>query len=279
MLNTKTIGFIGGGNMAEAMLQAILNRQLILPEQVIISDISDKRRSYIAQHYRVHSTSDNLHLVREADVVILAVKPHDLPEVMAIASQGATPGKLFISIVAGATIDRLRAGLKAEQVIRAMPNTPAQVGEGLTVWTSTPQVTPGQLEIAREILASFGKEIYVQDENYLDGATAISGSGPAYIFLVMEALIEAAQRIGLPLDMAKEMVLQTVIGAGVYARIMGLPLDELRRRVTSAGGTTEAAIRVLQQGNLETLIGEAVVAAYRRAKEIGLNTDIKGEPK
>lgn len=271
------IGFIGGGNMAEAMLHAILTKGLASTDRVMVSDISSKRRKYLTTRYGVSTTADNRELVREGEVVILAVKPHDLPQVLSDIS-GLAQEQIFLSIVAGSTLDSLKRGLKTEFVVRAMPNTPAQVGEGMTVWTATSALNAESLELVRRILTSLGREIYVQDEEYLTSATAISGSGPAYIFLVMEALIKIAQDIGLPSHIAREMVLQTVIGAGIYARESGQALDELRRRVTSPGGTTEAAIRVLEEAHIESIIGEAVRAAYARAKELGA-TSIQREDK
>lgn len=262
------IGFIGGGNMAEAILQAILNKGLASKDRIMVSDINDARREYLASRYGISTVGDNLELVTKSEVVILAIKPHDLPQVL-LAISDVAQDKLFLSIVAGATIDRLKKGLKTECIVRAMPNTPAQVGEGMTVWTATGAVSTQKLDLVRKILASMGKEIYVQDEGYLDAATAVSGSGPAYLFLIMEALIKTAQQIGLPADMAREMVIQTVIGTGIYARETGLDLGELRRRVTSPGGTTEAALKVLEKAHIEATIGEAIKAAYIRSKELG----------
>ncbi|MES0279227.1 MAG: pyrroline-5-carboxylate reductase, partial [Dehalococcoidales bacterium] len=179
------------------------------------------------------------------------------------------PDQLVLSIIAGKSIASLRQGLKHNAIVRAMPNTPAQIGQGVTVWTATAGVSGQQKEQAAAILRAMGQEIYVADENYLDMATAVSGSGPAYVFLFMEALITAAIDIGLPPDTAKQLVLETVAGSAAFAEKSGKELSELKRMVTSPGGTTAAALEVLDEGRLSELIKKAVAAAHRRAGELG----------
>ncbi len=175
----------------------------------------------------------------------------------------------MLSIIAGTKIDTLRHGLKHECIVRAMPNTPAQIGEGMSVWTTTAEVNEQQRAWASSILGAMGREICVDDEDYLDMATAVSGSGPAYVFLFMESLVKAAVDIGLPEDIAKELVLQTVLGSGHFAQKSGRELAELRRMVTSPGGTTAEAMLQFEKGEFTGLVRKAVTAAFDRAKELG----------
>jgi pyrroline-5-carboxylate reductase len=177
--------------------------------------------------------------------------------------------QVVLSIIAGARIDTLSQGLKHGAVARAMPNTPAQIGEGMTVWTATPEVTAEQKGLVGAILGAMGAEIYVDDENYIDMATAVSGSGPAYFFLMVESLIEAAVAIGLSRDVAGRLVVQTMLGSGRLIQQSGVEPAELRRRVTSPGGTTARAIEQLEKGQFAELVKRAVQAAYDRARELG----------
>jgi pyrroline-5-carboxylate reductase len=179
------------------------------------------------------------------------------------------PEQLVLSIIAGKNITTLKQGLKHDVIVRAMPNTPAQIGMGMTVWTATDEITEEQRAAVRSILGAMGKEIHVADESYIDMATAVSGSGPAYVFLFMESLINAAVEIGLPPRKAHEMVLQTVTGAAEYTRQSDKGLAQLREMVTSPGGTTAEALRVFEQKDFSGLVEKAVAAAYQRAKELG----------
>ena len=179
------------------------------------------------------------------------------------------PTQLVLSIIAGARINTLSQGLKHGCIVRVMPNTPAQIGEGISVWTATAEVTEQQRGWARAILRAMGREIYVDDENYIDMATAVSGSGPAYFFLVIESLVDAAVGIGLPREMAQELVVQTMLGSGHFIQKSGKEPAELRRMVTSPGGTTAEALLHLEKGKFSQLIIEAVRAAYNKAKKLG----------
>jgi len=213
--------------------------------------------------------SNNQLAADNSDVVVLAIKPQNLVEVMAELSGQLKPNQLVLSIIAGARISSLCIGLNHNCVVRAMPNTPAQIGEGISVWTAAAKVTEQQKGWAGSILGTMGKEIYVDDEKYIDMATAVSASGPAYIFLFMESLIEAAVNIGLPHDMAKELVLQTVLGSGHFIQKSDKSLAELRRMVTSPGGTTAEALLRLEKGRFSDLVMQAVSAAYNKAKRLG----------
>jgi len=263
------IAFIGGGNMGEAMLAAILAKGLSTPQAITVSDIAEARRQYLKQRYGVTVVSSNSEAMEGSDVVVLAIKPQNLTEVMAGLCGQLKPVQLVLSIIAGARIDTLRSGLKHDCIVRAMPNTPAQIGEGMSVWTATAEVTGQQKEWAGSILGAMGREIYVDDEKYIDMATAVSGSGPAYVFLFMESLVDAAVDIGLPHDTAQELVLQTLLGSGHFARKSEKGLAELRRMVTSPGGTTAEALRQFEEGKFTKLVKQAVEAAYNKAKELG----------
>jgi pyrroline-5-carboxylate reductase len=262
------VTFIGGGVMGEVILSAILAEGLVSPQDISVSDISEPRRQYLEQKYAVTVLSDNRQAVSRGDIVVLAIKPQDLAEAMAELNGRLNSAQLVLSIVAGASIDTLSLGLNHSRVVRAMPNTPAQIGEGMAVWTATAEVTGQQREWAGSILSAMGREIYVDDEKYIDMATAVSGSGPAYIFLFVEALIEAARHIGLPHDMAQELVSQTLLGSTHFLHRSGKEPSELRRMVTSPGGTTAEALARLEKGQFAELVKQAVEAAYNKAKRL-----------
>lgn len=270
------IAFIGVGNMGEAMLSAMLARRPSALDEIIVSDIREERRLYLKKQYSVSVTSSNVEAVAGSGLVVLAVKPQTLPEVMAEISGWLKPGQLVLSIVAGAAISTLSQGLKHERIVRAMPNTPAQIGEGITVWTATAGVSDEQKEMAAAALGAMGREIYVEDEGYIDMATAVSGSGPAYFFLVMEALTDGAVEIGLPREIAQQLVLQTMLGAGRLVQKTGEDPAELRRMVTSPGGTTAEALIYLGEAVFPRLLAGAVRAAYNKAKQLGATEKAPG---
>ncbi len=255
--------------MGEAILAAILNHGLSAPQDVWVTDVKEERRQHLKQTYKVSVTESNPQAVASSNVIILAIKPQNLPEIMPGLNSHIKAGQLVFSIIAGARINTLCKGLGHRQVVRVMPNTPAQLGEGISVWTATQEVTEAQKEQARAILSTMGKEIFVADENYLDMATAVSGSGPAYFFLFVECLVEAAVGIGFSEDTAQELVLQTMLGSGQLLDRSGKSPAELRRMVTSPGGTTAAALQEFENGSFRQLVHQAVEAAYHRAKELG----------
>lgn len=255
--------------MAEVIISAILDRGVSRPGDVRVSDIKDERRQHLKQAYGVTVAGDNRRVAGGGEVVVLAVKPQNLSEVMAELSRQLKSGQLVLSIIAGTKIDTLRRGLGYDAVVRAMPNTPARVGQGVSVWTATAEVSEPQQAWAGSILGAMGREFYVADEAYLDMATAVSGSGPAYIFLFVEALTEAAVNIGLPPDMASELVMQTLLGSGAYLQKSGRAPAELRRMVTSPGGTTAEALARFEEGGFKEMVLRAVVAAYEKAQKLG----------
>ncbi|MBA7504673.1 Pyrroline-5-carboxylate reductase [subsurface metagenome] len=268
-MNEMKITIIGGGNMGEAMLSAILKKGLSTPQAISVSDIDEARRQYLGQEYGVAAVSSNQLAVTKGEVVVLAIKPQNLIEVMTELNGQLKSNQLVLSIIAGARINTLRLGLNHSRVVRAMPNMPAQIGEGISVWTATTEVTQQQKEWASSILGAMGKAIYVDDEKYIDMATAVSGSGPAYFFLMVESLVNAAVQIGLPYDTAQELVLQTILGSGHVIQRSGKSPAELRRMVTSPGGTTAEALLQLEKGKFNDLIMQAVSAAYDKAKRLG----------
>ncbi len=255
--------------MGEAMLSAILDKGLSSPQAISVSDIDESRRRHLEQKYGVLVTNDSRLALLRGEVVVLAIKPQNLAEVMVELGGQLKPAQLVLSIIAGATIQTLSSGLSHNRVVRATPNTPAQIGEGISVWTATAEVTEHQRGWASSILGAIGKEIYVDDEKYIDMATAVSGSGPAYFFLFVEVLVEAAVHIGLPRDMAQELVLETMLGSGHLIQRSSKEPTELRRMVTSPGGTTAEALLELEKGGFANLLTKAVSAAYNKAKKLG----------
>jgi len=268
-LGTTRLAFIGGGTMAEAMVRGILERKLVTPARVTVSGPRRERRAELTKTYRVRAVASNVEAARNADVVVMSVKPQMLPRVMAELRGKLAAEQLVLSIVAGASSDALRAGLDHASIVRAMPNTPAQVAMGVTVWWATPSVSGPERERARAILAALGEELEVEQEEQVDMATALSGTGPSYIFLLMEALVDAGVHLGFSRRVAEELVLRTVEGSALFARRSGRHLAELRNMVTSPGGTSAAALYQLEKGGLRTVLSKAVYAAYQRTRELG----------
>lgn len=263
------IALIGGGVMAEAIISGLLAKGLAAASDISVGEPSAERRAYLAQSYSIRAFAQNLRALQEAAVGVLAVKPQDLRVAMAELKGSIQPHCLVISIVAGASLDTIVAGLDHRRVVRAMPNTPAQVGRGMTVWTATLEVEAEQRDTTKAILTALGKAAFVAEERLIDMATAVSGSGPAYVFLAMEALADAAVHIGLPRDLAWELTRQTFLGAAHLAEDSGQHPALLRNMVTSPAGTTAAGLLCLEEGALRASFTRAVVAAYRRAQELG----------
>lgn len=261
--------FIGCGNIGSAMLASILKKGLADATDIYVSEPLEERRRQLETRYGVTVTDSNLEAIETADVVILAIKPQMLEAVMTEIGGHLRTGQLVISILAGKNLKTLVSGLKHKSVTRAMPNTPAQIGRGITVWTATASTTDEQRRQAAAILGATGKLIFSPDEDIIDKATAISGSGPAYIFLFAEALIEAAEKLDIPTDTAKKLVLATLQGATEFAISSDKSLAELRQMVTSPGGTTAAALEEFEYGGFRELVLKAVAAAYKRAQELG----------
>lgn len=269
MLKNTHVAFIGGGAMAEAMIKGLLGKKLIDPANIVVSEPRSERNAELSGKYGIHTRTDNLAAVDGAGVVVLSVKPQILPDVLTTLKGRIPKQALVLSIVAGAKIAALTSGLSHAAVVRSMPNTPAQVGQGMTVWSTTSETTSQQRDQAREILGALGVETYVEDEDYLDMATALSGSGPAYVFLFMEALVDAGVHLGFPQPMAEQLVLQTVKGSVEYALQSPQTLARLRNQVTSPGGTTAEALYYLDKAGFRTAISRALYAAYQRSIQLG----------
>ncbi len=263
------ITFIGPGVMAEAMISGLIRQSVARPDQIRISGPETDHNQELQAHYGVTPFTDNYAAVQSAQVVILSVKPQRLDRVLDGLKGGLDPEALVLSIVAGASIQTIQTGLEHSVIVRAMPNTPAQIGEGITVWTASPAVRLEQADLARQILRALGTEIQVEEESYLDMATAVSGSGPAYVFLFLEAMIDAGVHLGLPRRIAEEMVVQTLRGSVDYFQINKAHPAHLRNQVTSPGGTSAAALYYLEKAGFRTAISRAIWAAYERSQELG----------
>ncbi|HEX8992171.1 MAG TPA: pyrroline-5-carboxylate reductase [Anaerolineales bacterium] len=264
----KKISFIGPGVMAEAMIAGLLRQGLALPENLTASGPRQERGEELHTKYAIWTTTDNSAAVSQADVVVLSVKPQRLGEVMK-GLRGVRPEALVLSIVAGASIRKIGTGLKHKAIVRSMPNTPGQIGQGIAVWTASSEASPEQREVGRRILGALGEEVFVEDESYLDMATALSGTGPAYVFLFTEALIDAGVHMGFPRRISEQLVLQTIKGSAAFYEQAEQHPATLRNQVTSPGGTSAEALYYLEKAGFRTAISRAVWAAYQRSLELG----------
>lgn len=269
MFENTTLAFIGSGNMGEAMIQGLLKNHLVGASQIIAADPHDARVDELRARYGVRGTTSNLEAATQADILVLSVKPQVMERVLPEVRGGARTCSLVLSIVAGAPIRLIADGLANASVVRVMPNTPARIGQGISVWTATHEVPPAQREQARLLLTALGKEIYVDDEDYLDMATALSGTGPAYIFLFMEAMVDAGVHMGFSRAVAQELVIQTMRGSVEYAAQSGEHPAVLRNQVTSPGGTSAEALYQLEKGGMRTVVSRAIWAAYQRSVSLG----------
>ena len=269
MLDKSKAAFIGSGVMAEAMIKGLLTGKLMDPSHIVTADIRPERGQELKEQYGISFVTDNRAAVEGADVIVLSVKPQVLPEVMPTLKDRVPKQAFVLSIIAGAKLGAIVEGIAHAAVVRSMPNTPAQIGEGMTVWTSSPSVTETQKGQARQILGALGVEVYVDDEDLLDVATALSGSGPAYVFLFMEALVDAGVHLGFSRQLSEQLVLQTVKGSVDYAMHTSQHLARLRNQVTSPGGTTAEAMYYLEKAGFRTAVSRAVWAAFQRSVELG----------
>lgn len=271
MFGNEQIAIVGAGAMGSALINALLSRSIVAPNQIIAADPSRDICDELVRSHEVNVTTDNALACKEADIILLSVKPDVLDKVFRSLSGSIGSDALVISIVAGAKLNDLVEGLKHKSVVRCMPNTPAQIGKGITVWTESVGVSSFQHEHTKLLLEFLGRQIFVDDEKYLDMATALSGSGPAYVFLFIEALVEAGVNIGFSRTVAEELVYTTIQGSLDYAMNSSKNLSELRTEVASPGGTTEAALRCLESREFCTIVSDAVSTAYQRSIELGKN--------
>lgn len=255
--------------MAEAMIGGLLNKQVVGADAMAVSSPREERRLELAARHGVRAFADNRDVARFGSIIVLSVKPQMLARVLAELKGHVRPDQLVLSIAAGGSIRTIGEGLGHTAIVRAMPNTPAQIGEGITVWTATPAVADEQRGQVRAILRALGKDLYVDDEKYLDMATAVSGSGPTYTFMVLEALIDAAVHLGFPRHIAHDLTIETMRGAILYAQQTNKHPAELRNLVTSPDGTSAEAIYQLEKGTLRTVLSKAVWAAYKKSRVLG----------
>jgi pyrroline-5-carboxylate reductase len=297
----KKLGFIGGGNMAEALIRGLLARRVLAPSDLIASDIDHNRRQRLKRIFKIDVTGDNSEIVRNARALLIAVKPQNIDEALAELKAGAefpssqdltrTAGpprrgkakpqqrmakpvalqeRLFISIAAGITITRLSGALGTHaRIIRVMPNAPAMVGEGMAAIVRGAAATRADETFALKIFNAVGDAIALKDETMLDAVTALSGSGPAYVYLFAKAMADAAVAEGLPADLSLRMALRTIRGAESNMRQSKLDANELIRVVASPGGTTEAALHKFAESGFSDIVAGAVHAAAERSRELG----------
>lgn len=255
--------------MAEAMIRGLISREIVTADHIIASGPREERGLELAEKHGVKVTTDNKIAAEDGNIVVLAIKPQVLGEIMPDIRGHLRQQDLVISILAGTPIRKIADGLAHAAVARAMPNTPAQIGQGITVWTSTSEVGESRNAQAKTILASLGKELYVDDEDYLDMATALSGTGPAYVFLLMEAMIDAGVHMGFSRRVSTQLVFQTMRGSVDFAEKSGKHVAELRNQVTSPGGTSAEALYHMEKGGLRTVISRGIWAAYQRSVALG----------
>jgi pyrroline-5-carboxylate reductase len=279
MSDKKIIAVIGSGAMGEAAIIGLLTKEFTLAANIHAADPLTSRVEELHKRYGVQPFTDNQSAVRGADLVLLAVKPQKLDKMLHGIRNIIPEDALVLSIIAGATINTISEGLNHDAVVRAMPNTPAQIGQGITVWTSSNSVSPDQAELARQVLSALGQEIYMEEEAYLDMATALSGSGPGYVFLFMEALIDAGVHMGFPRRISEQLVMQTILGSVSYYQKNNIHPAQLRNQVTSPGGTTAEALYYLEKAGFRTAISRAVWAAYERSQELGKGLNSKSPEK
>lgn len=262
------VGIVGAGVMAEAMIAGLVANRAD-PAGILASHPRRDRRDVLAERHGIRTVSANRDALADAEVLVLAVKPQMLARVMRELRGRIAAEQVVVSIVAGATIRTLVEGLQHAAVVRAMPNTPSQIRRGITVWAASDACSGHQRDLARAVLRALGDERQVADEDFVAMATALSGTGPTYLFAVMEALIDAGVHLGFPRELAHDLVVETLIGSSEFAKRSALHPAQLRNAVTSPGGTSAAAIYELEKGRIRTVFSDAVWAAYRRTLELG----------
>ena len=267
--NGESIAFVGAGVMGEAMIKGLLHQQVLSPEHITAADPRAEHLESLQQRYGIGVTTDNAEAACSADVLVLSVKPQVMGKVLPQLRGQVDGVRLIFSIVAGVPLSAIAENLLNVRVVRSMPNTPGQIGQGITVWTATPEVAAAQRKQAELLLGALGEHIYAEDESFLDMATALSGSGPAYVFMFMEAMVDAGVHMGFARRDAEKLVTQTLLGSVLYAQQSGLHPAQLRNQVTSPGGTTAAALHEMEKGGLRTVLSEGIWAAYRRSQALG----------
>jgi len=269
MFSNTTIAFIGSGSMAEAMISGLVSQKIVDPQSIVATGPRAERGAELQSKYGIRTTTHNREAVEGAGVVVLSIKPQLMATVLPELKGHIQAGALLLSIIAGARMDVLAQGLLHTGIVRSMPNTPAQIGQGITVWAASPEVSAAQRQQTEAILGACGQQVFVGDEDYLDMATALSGTGPAYVFLFMEALVDAGVHMGFSRLVSEQLVLQTVKGSVEYVLQSPNHLARLRNQVTSPGGTTAEALYHLEKAGFRTALSRAVWAAYQRSSSLG----------
>lgn len=270
MLERK-LGLIGGGVMGEALLSRLIVAQIYQPQEVIVSEANEQRRHYLANQYGVQVTADNQGLADRASAILLAIKPQIFAEVASLLSQSLTKNgskPLIISILAGVKLSQLESAFPQMPVIRAMPNTPATVGAGITALSLGTHTSEEDRQIASQLFAAVGSVVEVP-ENLMDAVTGLSGSGPAYVAIIVEALADGGVKVGLPREIAMQLALATIKGTVELLQATKIHPAELKDRVTSPGGTTIAGVAELERGGLRSALIQAVQSATARSQELG----------
>lgn len=266
-----SIGFIGGGNMAQAIVGGLI-RSGHNPQRLTVSDPDPAQRERVQMiDTGIHVTDDNDTVISDADIIVLAIKPQIMTTVVgALTGSAERDAPVYLSIAAGTTLGSLKTLLHpAQPIVRAMPNQPAQVGAGMSVLTATPTTNEEQRAWAQYVAEAMGDAAWVEDETLMDAVTAVSGSGPAYFYLLMEIIEACARDMGLPAELARKLARQTGFGAGRVAVESSLELDGLRTSVMSKGGTTAAALDVLEQSEFRAIVARALLSARDRSIELG----------
>ena len=268
-MKTKTLGFIGAGNMAEALVKGLVHAQVMPPTSIIVSDVKAERLAHFASEHGVKTTQDNHELVRACDVIVLSVKPQVIDKVLGLIGADVASGKLVISVAAGVPVSAIEARLPdGAHVVRTMPNTPATVQAGATAISAGTHATEDDLEVARALFSAVGRVVTL-DESLLDAVTGLSGSGPAYVMLMIEALADGGVKVGLHRDTALLLAAQTVYGSAKLLLDTGEHPGRLKDMVTSPGGTAIAGLHTLESGGLRRTLIDAVETATNRAIALG----------
>lgn len=273
-LSGTKLAFVGCGVMAEAMIAGVLRKNLVAAEQIAATHPHANRRAELTEKYGIRVFENNAEAIAkfcdaENSIVALCVKPQRLGGVLSELGGVVAPHQTVASIIAGARIETISGALNNKKIVRAMPNTPSQIGAGITAWTCTEETGEAERSCIKSLLSALGKELYVPNENMIDMATSLSATGPTYIFMVMEALTDAGVHLGFSREMSKELVQETMLGAVLFAMESHKHPAELRNMVTSPGGTSADAIYQMEKGGLRTVLSKAVYAAYQRAVALG----------
>ena len=273
LLENTRLAFIGCGVMAESIVAGMLRQNLVRPAQIATSHPRSNRRDELKLKYKVEVYEHNAEAVaalpEDDSIIVLCVKPQRIGGVLDEIKAAVKPSQIIVSIIAGAKIEYISEALNNQLIVRTMPNTPSQIGAGMTAWTCAEAVSAEQKSQVKTLLSALGKELYVENENQIDMATALSATGPTYVFMMMEAMTDAGVHLGFSREVSKELVQQTMLGSTLFAIESHKHPAELRNMVTSPGGTSAEAIYQMEKGGLRTVLSKAIYAAYQKAVDLG----------